>query len=105
MGHERAAVRRAGPRGPGRRYPAVLRQQVVTYLQHRRAAGASPSAVARELGVKRQNRAQADRARGKTGLTTAEREELARLRKENRELRMERDLLKEAAVIFAKHQR
>jgi len=39
-------------------------------------------------------RARADRTQGKTGLTTAEREELARLRKENRELRMEREILK-----------
>jgi hypothetical protein len=43
-------------------------------------------------------RAQADRTHGRTGLTTAEREELARLRKENRELRTERDILKKAAV-------
>ncbi len=35
-------------------------------------------------------------------LTTAEREELAKLRKENRELRMERDILKKAAAFFAK---
>jgi transposase len=33
--------------------------------------------------------ARADRTHGRTGLTTAEREELARLRKENRELRTE----------------
>ena len=46
--------------------------------------------------------ARADRTKGKTGLTTAEREELARLRKENRELRMERDLLKKATAFFAK---
>ena len=39
-------------------------------------------------------RAQADRTKGRTGLTTAERDELARLRKENRELRTERDILK-----------
>ncbi len=38
-------------------------------------------------------RAQADRTMGRTGLTTAERDELARLRKENRELRTERDIL------------
>ena len=38
--------------------------------------------------------AQAERTKGRTGLTTAEREELARLRKENRQLRMERDILK-----------
>ena len=50
-------------------------------------------------------RARADRSKGKTGLTTAEREELAKLRKENRELRMEREILKQAAAFFAKHQR
>jgi len=50
-------------------------------------------------------RARADRTKGKTGLTTVEREELARLRKENRELRVERDILKQAAAFFAKHQR
>jgi transposase len=48
--------------------------------------------------------ARADRTRGRTGLTTTEREELARLRKENRELRTERDILKKAAAFFAKHQ-
>ncbi len=50
-------------------------------------------------------RARADRSKGKTGLTTAEREELARLRKQLREVTMERDILKEAAAYFAKHQR
>jgi transposase len=48
-------------------------------------------------------RAQAERTKGKVvGLTAAEREELARLRKENRHLRLERDVLKKAAVFFAK---
>lgn len=48
-------------------------------------------------------RAKADRGKGKPGaLTTAEREELARLRKENRQLQMERDFLKKAAAFFAK---
>jgi transposase len=37
-----------------------------------------------------------------SGLTTDEREELRRLRRENRTLRMERDLLKKAAAFFAR---
>jgi transposase len=35
-------------------------------------------------------------------LTTAEREEMARLRRENKRLTMERDILKAAATFFAK---
>lgn len=49
--------------------------------------------------------ARADRSKGKTGLTSDERAELAKLRKENRELRMERDILKKATAFFAKESR
>ena len=70
--------------------------------------GKTAGAVARELELTDSAvrawvaQAQADRTKGKTGLTTAEREELARLRKENRELKLERDILKKAAAFFAK---
>jgi len=46
--------------------------------------------------------ARANRDGGKSGLTTEEKAELARLRKENRALRVERDILKKAAAFFAK---
>ena len=65
-------------------------------------------AVARELDLTASalsawvRQAMADRSKGKTGLTTAEREEMARLRKENRELKLDRELLKKAAAFFAK---
>jgi transposase len=46
---------------------------------------------------------QVDRGKGPPGaLTTAEKEELARLRKEVRELREDREILKNAAAFFAK---
>jgi transposase len=70
--------------------------------------GKTVGAVARELDLTPSalgrwvQQAEADRSKGKTGLTTAEREELARLRKENRELRLEREILKKAAAFFAK---
>jgi transposase len=71
--------------------------------------GKSVGQVARELDLTESalrmwvERARADRGTGKPGvLTTAEREELGRLRKEVRTLRMERDILKKAAAFFAK---
>jgi transposase len=72
--------------------------------------GKSIGAVSRELDLTASSlaswvsQARADRTKGRTGLTTEERAELAHLRKENRELRMERDILKKAAAFFAKHQ-
>jgi transposase len=62
--------------------------------------GKSVAAAARDLGLTESSlrnwveQARADRTHGKTGLTTAEREELARLRKENRILQEEREILK-----------
>ena len=48
-------------------------------------------------------RAEVDAGQGPPGaLTTAEREELTRLRRENKRLQMERDILKKAAAFFAK---
>jgi len=48
-------------------------------------------------------RADIDGGRGPAGaLTTAEREELTRLRRENKRLQMEREILKKAAAFFAK---
>jgi len=49
------------------------------------------------------HQAEVDAGRGQHGeLTTAEREELARLRREVKTLRMEREILKKAAAFFAK---
>jgi transposase len=73
--------------------------------------GKSVAGAARDLGVTESalrtwvERARADRTHGKTGLTTAEREELARLRRENRILQEEREILKKAAAFFAKERR
>jgi transposase len=48
-------------------------------------------------------RAEVDAGQGPPGaLTTAEREELTRLRRENKRLQMEREILKKAAAFFAK---
>ncbi len=69
--------------------------------------GKTIGAVARDLDLTPSSlanwvrHARADRTKGKTGLTTEERAELAILRKENRELRVlreERTILKKAAV-------
>ena len=62
--------------------------------------GKTVAAAARDLGLTESSlrnwveQARADRTKGKTGLTTAEREELTRLRKEVRVLAEEREILK-----------
>jgi len=49
------------------------------------------------------HQSEVDAGRGKPGeLTTAEREELQRLRREVKTLRLEREILKKAAAFFAK---
>ena len=78
-------------------------------------AGRSPEDLAREFEPTAQSigiwLAQADRAEGRrevtqpAALTTAERDELARLRRENKQLRLERDILSKAAAWFARETR
>jgi transposase len=94
-------------RRPRRRFDDDFKEQAVRLVLDE---GKSVGAVTRDLDLTETalrewvKREQAERTSGRTGLTTAEREELARLRKENRELRTEREILKKAAAFFAKHQ-
>lgn len=71
----------------------------------------SISKVAENLGVSVSAvrgwviRDEAGEVAGSSGvLTTLERQELSELKKENKQLRMERDILKKAAAFFAKEQ-
>ncbi len=95
-------------RRPRRRFTDEYKQQAVRLVLDE---GKSVTAVARELDLVASalgnwvKQAQADRTKGRTGLTSVEREELTRLRRENRILQEEREILKKAAAFFAKHQR
>jgi transposase len=85
-------------------YPAEFRAQMVELVH----AGRKPEELSKEFEPTAQTIynwvAQADRDTGKRhdGLTTAEREELTRLRRENRQLKLERDILSKAAAWFAR---
>ena len=89
-------------------YPAQYRQQMVELVR----AGRDPSELAREFEPSAQAIRnwvrEADRGGGGPGggavavLNAAEKEELARLRREVRQLRLERDILSRAAAWFAR---
>lgn len=91
-----------GKTRPG--YPPEFRRRIVELVR----AGRTPVELAREFEPTAQSIRnwvrQADRGEGRRedGLTTAEREELRRLRRENRQLREEREILAKAAAWFAR---
>lgn len=88
-------------------YPAEFRQQMIELVR----TGRNPAELSREFGCNAQSMrnwvAQAALDSGKPGfgkegaLTSAEREELTRLRRQVRQLQMERDILAKATARFA----
>lgn len=85
-------------------YAPEFRQRMVELVR----AGRTPEELAKEFEPTAQSIGnwvrQADRDEGlrKDGLTTSEREELTRLRRENRQLKQEREILAKAAAWFAR---
>jgi transposase len=90
---------------PRRFFPPEYKAEVVELI---RTTGKTVGQAARELDLTetavRQwvKRADLDAGQRTDGLTTAEREELRRLRREVRDLREEREILRKAAVFFAR---
>lgn len=87
-------------------YPKEFRQRAVDLV---RTSGKTLGGLAKDLDVANQTlrnwvqQAEADAGRGRPGdLSTAEKTELQNLKRENRILREERDILKKAAAFFAK---
>ncbi len=94
-------------RRPRRSFSKEFKRDAVALV---RSSGRTIAEVARDLDLTesalREWARQADIDGGRReGLTTAEREELARLRKEVRVLREERDILKRATAFFARETR
>jgi transposase len=88
----------------GKPYPPEFREDAVRLLH---SSGRPLSEVASELGIARESlrrwaRREEIDAGEREGLTTEEREELRKLRKENRILKQEKEILKKAAAFFAK---
>ena len=85
-------------------YPDEFRKQMIDLVR----SGRTPESLAEEFEPTAQTIrnwvAQADRDEGRRsdGLTSDERDELSKLRGENRRLRQEREILKKAAAWFAK---
>jgi len=87
-----------------RRYPPEFRQRAVELARRREK---SLRQLAADLGISDQTLSnwvkQADIDEGRReGLTTEERAELVRLRRANRVLEMENEILKRAAAFFAR---
>lgn len=85
-------------------YPPEFRRQMVELVR----SGRTPEELSREFEPTAQSmanwvhQAERDAGRRSDGATTAEREELIRLRRENQRLRQERDILSKAAAWFAR---